>query len=256
MLTIFRRLSVLLLLVFAVPAVAAIKTVTVQSAAGPFAVYVDGPANAEHGLILVHDYFGVSPAYFDAIQHWANKGYRVVGVDLYNGKSAQNDGDANGLLIALNPDDAAKKVDAAVNWLNKRTHAIATMGFSMGTRYALGAALTNKAVMATVLWYPFPEPVTDPAVLKNLSGPVLYVIGSKDGFASADGIAADGVAKFSLAMDDAGVGAEMYMYPGVGHAFAQRLFWGGANVNADATNAAYHVTNNFLKRRFHKEENE
>ena len=256
MLVIVRRLCVLLLIVFSVPAVAAIKTVALQSAAGPFAVYVDGPANAEQGLVLVHDYFGVSPAYLEAIEHWARKGYRVVGVDLYNGKSAENDADAYGLLIALNPDEAAKKVDAAVNWLNKRTRNIAAVGYSMGTRYALGAALTNKAVMATVLWYPFPEPASDPTQLRNLSGSVLYVVGSKDGFASADGIAADEVAKFSLAMDDAGIGAEMYMYPGVGHAFAQPFFNGGANVDATATSAAYHVTHNFLKRRLHKEDNE
>jgi dienelactone hydrolase len=48
------------------------------------------------------------------------------------------------------------------------------MGFSMGAKHALAAALRDKAVSATVLWYG--ETVKDPQKLRQLAGPVLLVM--------------------------------------------------------------------------------
>jgi carboxymethylenebutenolidase len=89
------------------------------------------------------------------------------------------------------------------------------MGFSMGARHALAAALRNSSVHATVLWYG--QIVKDPAQLQHLAGPALLVVGSRDGNSAADDSAA-----FSKAADIAGVSAEIYVYPGADHAFLKR----------------------------------
>ena len=74
-------------------------------------------------------------------------------------------------------------------------------------------------------------------------GPVLVVAGSKDGSALEDSSA------FAKAADAAGAAAEVYIYPGAVHAFAQPLFNQGKTYDAVATETAWRLTEDFLKRR-------
>ena len=71
-------------------------------------------------------------------------------------------------------------------------------------------------------------------------------MGSHDGPSAADGALA-----FSKAADAAGVGAEVYVYPGAEHAFAQPLFNQGRTYDPVATDVAWKVTDSFLARRLH-----
>jgi len=165
----------------------------------------------------------------------------VVAVDLYNGRSATTHDEASALLGALDANVAGEKIDAAVRSLADRPRRIAVMGFSMGARHALEAALRNKSVNATVLWYG--DTTKDTDRLGSLSGPVLMVAGSKDGSALEDSSA------FAKAANAAGAAAEVYVYPGVVHAFAQPLFNQGKTYDAAATETAWRLTEDFLKRR-------
>jgi carboxymethylenebutenolidase len=114
----------------------------------------------------------------------------------------------------------------------------------MGARHALAAALRNKTVHATVLWYG--ETIKDPQKLRQLAGPALLIVGSRDGSS-----AADDSATFSKAADAAGVGAEVYLYPGADHAFAQPLFNAGRTYDPAAADVAWRLSQDFLKRRLH-----
>jgi carboxymethylenebutenolidase len=202
--------------------------------------YVAGPQTAGECVVLVHDWFGVSPFYTDAADRLARQGYCVVAVDLYNGRSATTHHEASALLGALDANVAAEKIDAAIKSLGDRPRKIALMGFSMGARHALAAALRNPSVRATVLWYG--DTTKDTDRLNRLSGPVLLVAGSKDGSALDDSAA------FAKAAD-ASVGAEVYVYPGAAHAFAQPLFNEGKTYDAVATETAWRLTEDFLSRR-------
>ena len=66
-----------------------------------FAVYVAGPRDAAEGIVLVHDFFGVSPFFLGAVDRLAKRGYRVVGVDLYDGRPATSHAEAGALLGRL-----------------------------------------------------------------------------------------------------------------------------------------------------------
>ena len=156
------------------------KTVpeTLHTSSGPFNVYVAGPNEAREGIVLVHDWFGVSPSFLGATDRLTKLGYRVVAVDLYDGRRTTTHEEAGALLGSLDAQIAAQKIDAAIQSLNTRPRSLAVMGFSMGVKHALSAALRNESIRATVLWYG--ETVNDPNDLKKLQGPALLSVGSAD----------------------------------------------------------------------------
>jgi carboxymethylenebutenolidase len=209
------------------------KTATLESGE-KFTILVNGPTKSDKGILLVHDWFGVSPFYQEAAERLAKNGYRVIAVDLYDGQNATTHADAWKLMQALDGELAAAKIDLALAELQEPNRKIAIMGFSMGSAHAFQAALRNDLVKATV--------IRDAAALKELNGPVLAVFGSKDGSA------ADDAAEFSKAADAAGKLGETWVYPGAHHAFAQPLFNDGSTYDAVATAAAWKLTENFLAR--------
>jgi carboxymethylenebutenolidase len=235
-----RCVAVLALLV-ASPCFAKATIETLHTAsAHSFSAYVDGPADARAGIVLVHDWFGVSPFYVEATERLARQGYRVVAVDLYDGRKATTHEQAGTLLKALDANLANEKVDAAIKLLADRPRKLAIMGFSAGAKPAFDASLRNKAVGATLIWYG--PTVNDANALKSLGGPALLVVGSKDGSA------ADNAAAFSKAADSAGAKAEIHIYPGEEHAFAQPLFNAGRTYDAAAADSAWRLSEDFLKR--------
>jgi carboxymethylenebutenolidase len=215
---------------------------TLHTSSGVFTAFVDGPIEARGGIVLVHDWFGVSPALLGATERLAKVGYRVIAVDLYDGRHATTHEEAGALLGSLDAKLAGEKIDAAIQSLGSRPRKLAVMGFSMGAKHALSAALRNESIQATVLWYG--ETVNDPAALTSLHGPVLLVVGSADGATAADNAAA-----FSKAADAAGEAAEVYVYPGAAHAFAQPLFNQGKTYDPIAAETAWLISENFLRRR-------
>ena len=239
-----RTITVALLVLISPRAATAQKAQTLSlDSSGSFAVYVAGPRDAAEGVVLVHDFFGVSPFFLGAVDRLAKRGYRVVGVDLYDGHRATTHAEAGALLGGLDTALATRKIDAAVATLKGHQRRLAVIGYSMGGRKALEAALRNRAIVATVEWYG--ETINDPMQLKRLAGPALLVVGSKDGPSAAGNAAA-----FSKAADDAGAAAEIYVYPGAAHAFAQPLFNRGTTYDPVATDVAWQLTESFLRRAF------
>lgn len=233
----------LLLLLAAPPLFARATAITLHTASSEsFTAYVDGPANARAGVVLVHDWFGVSPFYTQAAARLAGHGYRVLAVDLYGGHSATTHEQASKLLESVHDDIAAREIDAAIAKLAEGGRQVAVMAFSMGARHGLSAALRNQGVHATALWYG--ETVKDPEKLRQLAGPVLLIVGSRDGSTAAADAAA-----FSKAADSAGVGAEVYLYPGADHAFAQPLFNEGRTYDPVGAEVAWRLSEDFLRRR-------
>jgi carboxymethylenebutenolidase len=233
----------LLTLLATSPLLARVAQMTLHTASSePFTVYVAGPKDARKGLVLVHDWFGVSPFYTEAAERLAKQGYRVIAVDLYGGHRATTHEEAGKLLESLHDETAGREIDGAIKSLSDGGRIVAVMGFSMGARHALAAALRNASVRATVLWYG--ETIKDAEQLRHLAGPALLIAGSRDGQSAAEDSAA-----FSKAADRAGAGAEVFIYPGADHAFAQPLFNRGKTYDPVAAAVAWRLTEDFLKRR-------
>jgi carboxymethylenebutenolidase len=93
---------------------------------------------------------------------------------------------------------------------------IAIVGFCYGGRTALAYSPHNNQLAATVVFYGSPE--TDPAVLKNLPGPVLGIFGGAD-----QSIPLENLTAFETALTQAGVQHEITVYPNQPHAFVQDM---------------------------------
>ena len=238
------RGAFLLSLLFCLPALTQAEVSTRQLATSlddEVTVYVSGPEDADAAIVLVHDWFGVSPFFEEAVARLGSLGYRVIGVDLYDGHSATTHKEAGALMAAVDPERAGIKIDAAIAAARRPGRRFAMMGFSMGGMFAMRASIRNNdEVKATVIFYG--GTVDDPQLLRDIGGPVLAVYGSRDGNA------ADAAATFSKAADEAGAAAEIYIYPGAVHAFAQPLFNQGKTYDPVATSVAWMLAENFFER--------
>jgi carboxymethylenebutenolidase len=82
--------------------------------------------------------------------------------------------------------------------------------------------------------------MTDKTILSNIKWPVLGIFGDQD-----RSIPVDTVKAFELALNSSGITNEVYIYKGVGHAFANPS---GENYAPKETQDAWQKTLSFLKK--------
>ncbi len=209
-----------------------------------FRAFVSGPQDATVGVLLVHDYFGISEFTTRAVARLGAKGYRVIAVDLYGGKSAISDEEATRLMKALDQSAADPVLQAGLDYLKNRVRTIATLGFSMGGMQALLANLNDPvAVGGTVIVYGGSYQDLDAAQLGTLQSPVLAIAGADDDWAASSALEFLALAK-SRYLD-----FSLYLQPRAGHAYAQPLFHGGANYDVEATRITWLLIDDFLANR-------
>lgn len=205
--------------------------------------FVAGPADAKAGVLIVHDYLGISAATERAVERLGSRGYRTLAIDLYRGRSATRHEDAVKLMESVNRDAAAQATQTGLDYLKRSGRKLATVGFSMGGQHALIANLNDPdAVSATVMIYGFGFDTLDAQQLQKLKSPVLVISGS------ADNGAADTALHYFSNMKAAQRACELFIYPGADHGYMQPLFNGGKNYNAAAAQSTWVVVDDFLGR--------
>jgi carboxymethylenebutenolidase len=95
---------------------------------------------------------------------------------------------------------------------NHGSNQIGSLGWCFGGQQSLQLSL-NEPLDATVIYYG--NLVNDTALLSSIKKPVLGIFGSND-----TSISVQSVAAFESSLDALNISNEIYMYPGVGHAFA------------------------------------
>jgi alpha,alpha-trehalase len=205
--------------------------------------FVAGPEDAKAGILIVHDWFGITDATERAVERLGSLGYRTLAVDLYRGESATTHEAAGKLMAALD----RKKTDAilasGIRYLERPGRKLATLGFSMGGLQALNANLDDPdAVSATVIVYGSGFDQIEKARLGKLKSPVLAITGSRDDDSLRSSIG------FLSITRETNQPFEMYVYPGAGHAYAQPLFNDGRNYDAEATRVTWMLIEDFLRR--------
>lgn len=190
------------------------------------------------GVILIHEWWGLNDGIKDAARNLAAQGYLVLAVDLYDGKVAATPEEARTYTSSLDQAKAIENMRAALTFLEaKGAGKLASLGWCFGGGQSLQLAL-NQDLDATVIYYGRLE--TDPAKLKAVNQPVLGVFGEADA-----SIPVESVRAFAAALDGLKVENEVYVYPGVGHAFANPS---GANYAPKETEDAWLKTLDFLAR--------
>jgi len=200
-----------------------------------------GPEDAPIGILLVHDWFGMTPFTRETVTRLAVGGYKVIAVDLYNGKSATTHQEAQTLMDALDWAEVGLQLRAAIEQLAASGRKIVTLGFSMGGAPAFNAALANpEQVAGCAIIYGGLS--ANEAQLARWPGELLLIAGSLDDWAVAS------AEKVRMQLADVGRAAEYYLYPNADHAFAQPLYNGGKNYDEEATKMMWLILQHFLAR--------
>jgi carboxymethylenebutenolidase len=200
-----------------------------------FEAYVAGPEAADQAVLILHDWWGV----LDYNRAWADRlaalGYLAMVVDLYDGECARTVEEAGEMMRALDQDAADSKLLTAVEFLRGKGRKVASLGWSLGGRQAMQAALlAPDEVTATVLFYC--RMVTDVESLRTLGARVLAVYATQEQTFPAK------MENFNRAMEAAGKQVESVVYE-TGHGFVNP---GSERHNAAAAEAAWGKTCEFL----------
>jgi len=190
------------------------------------------------GVVVVHEWWGLNDGIKDAAVKLASHGYIVMAVDLY-GEVATTPERARELTSAVNKTRAVENMRAAAGYLRgEGATKMASLGWCFGGGQSMNLALSGEDLDATVIYYG--TLVTDEAQLASIGQPVLGIFGGED-----RSINVSVVRQFDAALDNVGIENEIYIYDGVGHAFANPS---GANYAPDETRDAWDKTLDFLDR--------
>ena len=172
--------------------------------------------------VMIHEWWGLNDNIKEMADQLANEGYMVLAVDLFNGTVAANPEEAGQLAGAVrdNPSNAISNLQSAVRYLasleNVNSSRIASLGWCFGGGQSLQLALNIEPgfpLAATGLYYG--NLVTDQEELSKIKWPVLGIFGDQD-----QSIPVDQVRQFEESLNATSVPNEIYVYDGVGHAFA------------------------------------
>lgn len=195
-------------------------------------------------VVMIHEWWGLNDNIKEMADELAGEGYVVLGADLYNGEVATDPNRARELSSSVreNPQQAITNLQSAVQYLaslpNVDSSRIAALGWCFGGGQSLQLALNSEQhpLAATVIYYG--NLVNDTSELSKIKWPVLGIFGDQD-----NSIPVDSVRAFERGLNETGVTNEIYIYPGVGHAFANPS---GDNYAPQETADAWQKTLTFL----------
>jgi len=200
-----------------------------------FDAYVVGPDAATRGILICHEWWGVSAHNLDWADEFAEQGYKVCVVDLFDGVVTDEVSEAQLMAAGLDRNDADAKLMAALDLLDRPARKIASYGVSFGGRQALcSAILAGDKVAATVVGYCRLE--TDQEKLAELGGPVFVFYAEQERTWPAK------QEKFEAAMQQAGKRTESISFDAA-HGFTNPT---SSRYDAEADRAAWQATLDFL----------
>jgi carboxymethylenebutenolidase len=198
-------------------------------------------------VVMIHENKGLNDHIKNMANLLAKHGYVVLAVDLFKGEVVTEQNDARRLTQAVrsNPEMAINNLQSAVKYLSSLPNVdpskIASIGWCFGGGQSLQLAFNsqNHPLAATIVYYGSPL-ITDNLNLSKIKWPVLGVFGDQD-----TGIPVEKVNEFKATLDKVGVPNEIYIFKGVGHAFANPS---NANYAPSQTLDAWEKTLSFLKK--------
>lgn len=183
-----------------------------------FIVYDDAKKGRRPGIVVVHEWWGVTKHTRAEARRFARQGYTAFVADMYgDAKSADNPKDAGGLMKSLmgNPAAVESRFNAARAQLAKHASVdpkkIGASGYCMGGTVVLNMARAGDLAAVTAFHPSLGgyKPASEPIKAK-----VLVLNGADDPFNKPDQIGA-----FKKDMDAAKADYQFINYPGAVHAF-------------------------------------
>lgn len=201
----------------------AIKSGQVQYAlirGQPVHGYLSQPADtrgAQPGIILIHMWWGLNQHMRDLAVQLARRGYVVLAVDLYDGRTTRDPQIAARLMDIANQNPGAllSNLEQAVAYMNvtQNVKRLGVIGWSVGGQWAFRIASDlPQAFDAMAVFYA--APYTEPSQLAPLRMPILAFFGGRDPF-----VPPAVVDKFQWAAGLASARVMIHIYPHAKAAF-------------------------------------
>jgi dienelactone hydrolase len=186
-----------------------------------FVVYDDASKARRPGVVVVHEWWGITKHVRDEARKLAGQGYTAFVADMYgDGKTADNPKDAGALSGAVRKDPAVmqSRFNAAKAALAKHATVdakrIAAIGFCFGGSVALDMARAGSDLAGVAAFHAGLAPAAAPATPGKVKAKLLVLNGAADPFVTPESIAG-----FKKEMDAANVDYRFVDYPGAVHAF-------------------------------------
>jgi carboxymethylenebutenolidase len=202
--------------------------------------------NTLPAVIMIHENKGLNDNIKNMANLLARNGYVVLAVDLFNGEVTTDRNRSSELTqqVRDNQGIAITNLKSAVKYAaslpNVNADKIVSLGWCFGGAQSLQLALNSQdhPLAGTIIYYG--RLVTDKAILSDIKWPVLGIFGDPD-----SSIPVDTVKAFESALNSDGITNEIYIYKGVGHAFANPS---GENYAPKETQDAWQKTLSFLEK--------
>jgi carboxymethylenebutenolidase len=207
--------------------------------------YLAMPADAAEplpGILVIHEWWGLNDNIKAMTRRLAGEGYVALAVDLYDGKVATDTAQAQALMSALltTPDAAGANLRQAYDYLDKYALAprVGSIGWCLGGGFSLQTALMLPNELDAMVMY-YGQVVTDRSRLAPLAMPMLGHFAQLD-----QSIPIADVQAFRTVLNELGKDAEVLIYSGVDHAFANPS---GGNYDMQKAAEAWTATLGFLE---------
>lgn len=219
-------LGALLVLSLAVPAFAAIKETPVTYSDGEatmkgFVVSDDARQAKRPGIIMVHEWWGITQHIHDEAHRLAQAGYTVFIADMYGGaKTADNPNDAGALMDSVmdNPQKMESRFKAAREQLAKQPTVdpsrIGAVGYCFGGAVVINAARAGADLKGVVGFHASLGLNTPAPAPGEVKAKVLILNGADDPF-----VKKEEYAKLESDLNAANAQYKVIQYPGAVHAF-------------------------------------
>lgn len=186
-----------------------------------FIVYDDASTARRPGVILVHEWWGITKHVRDEARRFAGQGYTSFVADMYgDGKTADNPKDAGSLAGAVqkNPAIMLSRFSAAKDALSKHATVeaskIGASGYCFGGSVVLDAARAGVDLKGVAAFHAGLGAAATPAAAGKVKAKILVLNGEADPFIKPESIDA-----FKKEMTAASVDYRYISYPGAVHAF-------------------------------------
>ncbi|EHP40566.1 carboxymethylenebutenolidase (dienelactone hydrolase) (dlh) [Cupriavidus basilensis OR16] len=204
------------------------QTIQIPAAdgSGTFSAYLATPASGKGpGIVLCQEIFGVNATMRAVADYYAEEGYTVLVPDLFwrlapgieLGDRGEDFQRALGLYQRFDEALGVQDVGAALDALRARPECVGqtgVLGFCLGGKLAYLAACRLAGVACAVAYYGVGiERALGEAA--NIQGRLVLHVAERDGFCPPE---AQAQIRAALGAKD---GIEVYVYPGVDHAFAR-----------------------------------
>ncbi|MEU0486125.1 dienelactone hydrolase family protein [Streptosporangium sp. NPDC006013] len=209
---------------------------------GAFLAHPEKPSGV--GVLVLPDNRGLSGFYQQLAVRLAELGHTAVAIDYYArtaGTDYRDRPESFADMATLMPDHLARltseglsaDMSAGVERLRESCHAVVSLGFCMGGRFAFNTAAPRFGLDGVIGLYGFPGELNGapgPIQLAHLmTAPILALWGGGD-----ENIPPAMVTAFDDALTAAGVGHEFVTYPDAPHGFFDHQLPDFADASADA----------------------